>query len=105
MPLPDSVTACRGQNRTLLQSPRCSAILAQAPDRLFLRQKVASVPIMGAPARAAATLIEHTPITPLNQHEISVLVLRGEEYLKAGQIADARSVLQRAADAHDARGR
>jgi len=42
MPLPDSVTACRGQNRMLLQSPRCSAILAQAPGRLFLRQKVVS---------------------------------------------------------------
>jgi hypothetical protein len=32
----------RGQNRTLLQSPRCSAILAQALGRLFLRQKVAN---------------------------------------------------------------
>jgi hypothetical protein len=42
MPLPDSVTACRGQNRMLSQSPRCSAILAQALGRLFLRQKVAS---------------------------------------------------------------
>jgi TPR repeat protein len=31
-------------------------------------------------------------------------VLRGEEYLKAGQIAAARLVLQRAADAHDPRG-
>jgi hypothetical protein len=63
-----------------------------------------SVPLMGAPARAATNLVEHTPVTPLNQHEISVLVLRGEEYLKAGQIAAARLVLQRAADAHDARG-
>jgi hypothetical protein len=63
-----------------------------------------SVPIMGAPARAATNLVEHAPVTPLNQHEISVLVLRGEEYLKAGQIAAARLVLQRAADAHDAGG-
>jgi hypothetical protein len=63
-----------------------------------------SVPIMGAPARAATNLVEHTPVTPLNQHEISILVLRGEEYLKAGQIAAARLVLQRAADAHDAGG-
>ena len=42
MLLPDSVIACRGQNCMLLQSPRCSAILAQALGRLFLRQKVAS---------------------------------------------------------------
>jgi hypothetical protein len=63
-----------------------------------------SVPTMVAPARAATNVIEHTPVTPLNQHEISVLVLRGEEYLKAGQIAAARLVLQRAADAHDPRG-
>jgi hypothetical protein len=63
-----------------------------------------SVPIMVAPARAATNLVEHTPVTPLNQHEISVLVVRGDEYLKAGQIAAARLVLQRAADAHDPRG-
>ena len=44
MPLPDSVTACRGQNRMLLQSHRCSAILAQALCHLFLRQKVVCVP-------------------------------------------------------------
>ena len=43
MPLPDSVTACRGQNRMLLQSHRCSAILAQALGHLFLRQKVAII--------------------------------------------------------------
>jgi Dehydratase family len=42
MPLPDSATACRGQNRMLLQSPRCSAILAQALGHLFLSQKVAT---------------------------------------------------------------
>jgi hypothetical protein len=41
MPLPDSVTACRGQNCMLLQSPRWPAILAQALGGLFLRQKVA----------------------------------------------------------------
>jgi hypothetical protein len=63
-----------------------------------------SVPTMVAPARAATNPSEHTPLTPLNQHEISVLVLRGEEYLKAGQIAAARLALQRAADAHDPRG-
>jgi hypothetical protein len=63
-----------------------------------------SVPIMAAPATAATNLVEHTPVTPLNQHEISVLVDRGAEYLKAGQIAAARLVLQRAADAHDPRG-
>jgi len=66
--------------------------------------KQPSVPIMVAPARAATNLVEHTPVTPLNQHEISVLVDRGAEYLKAGQITAARLVLQRAADAHDPRG-
>jgi hypothetical protein len=63
-----------------------------------------SVPIMVAPATAATNLVEHTPVTPLSQHEISVLVDRGAEYLKAGQIAAARLALQRAADAHDPRG-
>ena len=46
MPLPDSVTACRGQNRMLLQSHRCSAILAQALGHLFLRQKVALMSVV-----------------------------------------------------------
>ena len=56
------------------------------------------------PAKAATNLVERTPITPLNPHEISVLVNRGDEYLKEGKIAAARLVLQRAADAHDPRG-
>ena len=60
-----------------------------------------SVPNTVAPMRAATNAVEHPPVTPLNQHEISVLVVRGDEYLKAGQIAAARLVLQRAADAHD----
>jgi hypothetical protein len=51
MPLPDSVTACRGQNCMLLQSPRCSAILAQALGRLFLRQKVAKLGGSLSPSR------------------------------------------------------
>jgi hypothetical protein len=59
---------------------------------------------MMTPAKAAINQVEHTPVTPLNPHEISVLVNRGDEYLKAGQIAAARLVLQRAADAHDPRG-
>ena len=63
-----------------------------------------SIPTMMAPVKAATNLVERTPITPLNSHEISVLVNRGDEYLKAGQIAAARLVLQRAADAHDPRG-
>jgi hypothetical protein len=67
-----------------------------------------TVPIMTAPARAATNptfskVIEHPPVTPLNQHEISVLLVRGDAYLQAGQIATARLVLQRAADAHDPR--
>ena len=64
-----------------------------------------TVPIVAAPTtRAAPELTGHIPVTPLNQHEISVLLARGTEYLKAGQIAAARLVLQRAADAHDPRG-
>ena len=63
-----------------------------------------SAPVMVAPARTATNLVEHPPVTSLNQHEISVLVVRGDEYLRAGQIAAARLVLQRAADAHDPRG-
>jgi hypothetical protein len=66
--------------------------------------KPTGVQVMTAPARAVTNLVEHSPVTPLNQHEISVLVDRGAEYLKAGQIAAARLVLQRAADARDPRG-
>jgi hypothetical protein len=63
-----------------------------------------STPTMMAPAKAAINLVERTPVAPLNPHEISVLVNRGDEYLRGGQIAAARLVLQRAADARDPRG-
>jgi hypothetical protein len=52
----------------------------------------------------AAKLPRGTAINQLSQYEISVLLIRGEEYLKAGQITAARLVLQRAANAHDSRG-
>ena len=63
-----------------------------------------STPTTMAPAKATINLVERSSVTPLNPHEISVLVNRGDEYLKAGQITAARLVLQRAADAHDPRG-
>ena len=63
MPLPDSVTACRGQNRMLLQSHRCSAILAQALGHLFLRQKVVSY----VRCQEKKVMIEqHTPLAAIS---------------------------------------
>ena len=78
--------------------------VAASTDQASGTIRPTSAPIIMAPAKAATNLAEHIPITPLNQREISVLVSRGEEYLKAGQIAAARLVLQRAADARDPRG-
>jgi len=75
-----------------------------AADQTSGSIRATSAPIIMAPGKTATGLVEHVPVTPLNQREISVLVSRGEEYLKAGQIAAARLVLQRAADVHDPRG-
>jgi hypothetical protein len=45
----------------------------------------------------------HRPVRPLDREEIAYLIKRGQEFILAGDLASARLVLQRAAEAGDAR--
>jgi hypothetical protein len=99
-PIPVNSVFASADPTLVIQSPRVPPVPVQAAPA----PAVASAhPPMSAPPAAAPPAPSEIPRTPqLDREQIAILVERGKHFIASGDLAAARVVLRRAAEAKDA---
>lgn len=102
--------ASREQPQALVPRPVATERISLAAEPVTFAERVAAAPVKAEtePAVAARAMQIDQPVAPpsvrtLDSDEIAMLITRGEELIAQGDIAGARLMLARAAEAGDAR--
>lgn len=102
--VPGPVVPAQQQAQTMASPPAAAAVTTSAATPLAVTTPALTppVPVVTAPALPTPQA-RAEPTQELSPNEIAALVRRAQELLASGDLQDARTLLTRAAEAHDAR--
>jgi hypothetical protein len=99
---PGPVAPVQQQPQAMAAPPAAVTVTAPAATALALTTPAVTPPAVTAPALPTPQA-RAEPTQELSPNEIAALVRRAQELLASGDLQDARTLLTRAAEAHDAR--